>query len=131
MGEDCLMVTRKEVSLSEDAWDVLGHHLFPHGIPPDVPEEERRPVTFSGGYPDRYEDYMILEWDRDFTPEDEFQWQRLLKRARRRAEDVDDDILDPYWNEMRAFWNNSNPNSADMVRALKATIKALREMMKE
>ena len=76
-------------------------------------------------------DEVTMTWVATFTAQEEEDWDRAVKKARRRTEAVDDAVLDPYWDTMRTYYNTASPNAAATVQALKATIKVLREMMKE
>lgn len=107
------------------------------GAPLDSEHPENVPSQFSAGAPDTHTfdgTGFTATWDADWTPEQEAEHEGFAVRAERRqvpATPPDDPALQPHWEEMRTFWNNANPDGTETVRALKATIKVLREMSKE
>jgi hypothetical protein len=104
------MVTRKTVvvgsTIDDDAlWQAVARYVFPAGIPRD-PGEVGNPFydsKFSVGYPDRYVDPWIVEWDHDFSPAEEAEWDRVLREAKRRTEPTRVADTDPYVAELRIW----------------------------
>ena len=95
------------------------------------------PASISAGAPD-----LIVEtvtgwtytWDTTWTPAQDDEWaeaEYTVERALARGQPIDDTALVPFWDVMRAYYNNNSPATGETVQALKATIKVLREMNKE
>lgn len=136
------MATTKIVQ-DEDVWNVLGPYLFPAGIPPDrnIPEEYRG-TQFIGGYPDEHRNptehgsqYLELIWYHDFNEEEHNAWDRLIKRARRRAENDDEEDKQriPHIQVLKQ-WRNRTPGNetqAQMIAVLDAMVELWRLELKE
>lgn len=82
----------------EEVWNYIGHYLFPQGVPYD-PQYGPKVTPFSGGYPDDHRNptehgtaYLELEWNHDFTREQEAEWRRFHRMARRKGEYWDRDM---------------------------------------
>jgi hypothetical protein len=92
--------------------------------------------TFSAGRPDSFvhdadPDTVTYGWDATFTPEQEAEWELVLKRAGRKVEPSNEAALTPHFAVLRSYWDAPSPTAAQTATALRAVIAVLREMWKE
>jgi len=127
------MTTEKTVpaSLYAELW----RYVLPDAVfdeEGNVEPEGDAESPFSGGYPSSVYEMdpdWVWVWAEDFTPEQEAEWDDIVKRARRRTEPMPP--LQDEWDAMRAYYNAPSPTEAQTVTTLKAVIKVLREQYKE
>lgn len=108
------------------------------GAPKDwdvVPLPGTPEPTFSAGPPETSDtsvpESVTFVWEADFTPEQDDEWDLIIKKSRRRTEEPDEAALEPHFDTLKAYWNAPNPTAAQTVQAMKSVIFILREMWKE